>query len=371
MASRRAWDKEACAECGAVYRVDRELAEKTSPVVKLFRMSRVPACPECGCVPLSNVAGLKRSVHALGFVMGWLAAPFGGLLGFNTSLTTITYSATGLTLGGLAAVLWLLHLIAALADPNSHRDRNIIRSAQMENAGLLERVSGPDDEKALGDRRSTSRWAYPLLTIGAVGVFLCFAPALLKAVRGWPENAGTKPDVAGPGDTVRVWFPKPIHAVNEIWNGTAEAEVLVEGESAPRPVTATASQQTWGNSIGGKTVHNTSTWLWADVTLPDDPALAGKRVEVRTRLTYQYPYQRGTSFQNDTGKAATARTFALADRGAAGQYFVSLILSLVGGVLFFACGVGLSVAAHRMKVAADRAMDAGRRRTSPLRGEGT
>jgi hypothetical protein len=78
-------------------------------------------------------------------------------------------------------------------------------------------------------------------------------------------------------------------------------------------------------------------------------------VEVRVDMTYRYPHA-GSSrdFDDLDGEASTAQVFTLAERGAGGAYRASFSLAILGGVLLFLYGAGLSFAAHRQVVAARR-----------------
>lgn len=354
MSRRRVWTERTCVGCGAVYEFDTfGVGQRAVPVLSWFSTAGEPACPECGCVPPAGTASRKRVFHippTLLFAI--FGVSFGGIALINTP--GYSYSAACLALGVIAAVFWLTHAAIAFADPNRRRDRNARRSRRLEQIGLVELVNDPDPDLAEPVPGAVSSWSYPLLLVGLVGVLLVFGPFVLKAVSGWPVNPHTSPELVGPGDTLRVWFPDHVQAVNGKWSGTSQAELLVEGQPQSVLVPATASQQIWGNSISGKTVSNSRTQLWTDVKLPDDPALVGKRVEVRVDVTYRYPHDVGGWFEEMDGEASTSQTYTLADRGASGTYRASFYLAGVGGALLTLCGVGLIVVAHRQVVAARR-----------------
>lgn len=313
-----------------------------------------PACPECGCLPPEVIAARKRARH-LPPTMVWFCAmlTIGAYLSW-LNVPAFNYATTGLMLGVIGVGVWVSHLLVAITDPNRSRAKSVARSKRLERIGLVELVSDPDPDLADRVPRATSGWTSVLLLVGAAGVMLQFAPFALKAVSRWPENSQTKPEVAGPGDTVRVWLPHHVQAVKGHWNGRGQAVLLVEGEIEPIRVPATGAQEEWGNSITGKTVRNEQTQLWADVRLPDDPALVGKRVEVQVDMAYQYPTEFGGKFVNVSDAANGTQLLTLADQGAGGRYKFTYVAALTGGGVLILCGVGLSYVAHRQVIAARR-----------------
>jgi hypothetical protein len=308
-----------------------------------------PPCPDCGRVHPGAILAAKRLWHPL---IALLWGGFGSLVvlyATSPDFPAFTYATASLVLGVTASVVLLLHTKIALTDPNRNLERNLRRARQLDGWGLLEGVTDPDEDLALGPTPAVSRWSLPLLAVGAIGVLLSFSPFALKAASGWPEVGGTKPELVGPGDTVRVWFPQPIEAVDNRWNGTPRADVRVEGAAGATVVPATAPATTWDGELRRASAFNRRTRLWADVQLPDDPALAGKTVEVRVDMTVRYPVESGRYYEDVAVEVSTSQVFTLAGPGAADTYTGSLWLAGLGGFLVTACGVGLCLVAHRLR----------------------
>jgi hypothetical protein len=268
MSSRRTWAERTCIDCGAVYEFDTsEVGKRSWLAIGKASAAAEPACPECGCIPPVAVAARKRILHFLPAV-AWVVG--GGLTGmFGAINTAISYSTAGLILGVAALLVWVAHAVIVFTAPNRHRERNALRSRRLEQLGLLGLVDDPAPDRAGRGPRAVSGWSYLLLLLGVVGVLLCFTPFVQKATHTWPENPGVKPEVIGPGDTVRVWVPDHIHAVNGKWNGTPRAVMVVEGEPDPFALPATAARDYWGERISGKSVRDQPTTLWADVKVPN------------------------------------------------------------------------------------------------------
>ncbi len=345
----RNWEYRDCTACGCTFRFAARCARspaKSGPlfplevfVADLLGPSGTPPCPECGCVPRATAAKRKRLWHAgLGasLLVGFVLV---GLLGLLPGVARISYSWAGVLLGCGAVVGLVSHAAVAFSDPNRNPARNLQRANALVDRGWLETVSDPDAELVDATPPQTNRGAAQFLAVGAAATLLTLAPLALTVVKGWPVSADTVPEVVSPGDTVRVWFPEKVNAVNGHWSGSPQA--VLTGPDGPTALPARAQNDTWGEKISGKSVNNQVTWPWADVKLPDDPRLAGTTLEVRVDMSMEYPTAFGSRFKNVDVEMTVTRHYQLAEPGASTAYLTSFVVALAGVGLVSACGFGL------------------------------
>ena len=109
----------------------------------------------------------------------------------------------------------------------------------------------------------------------------------------------------GPGDVVRVPIPASgLSGIHGYWKASATAQLLNAKEvGGPVLLNASSRGKDWGNSIyadkpRGKANENQSlnvpiNDLYADVYVPDVPALGGKTLRVKVTLNVAYPMDKG------------------------------------------------------------------------------
>jgi hypothetical protein len=160
----------------------------------------------------------------------------------------------------------------------------------------------------------------------------CLVVPVAEAARllcAWPTNPALSPSVVGPGDTLHVELPSSIASVQARWSAKGTASAGIFGSCA-----VTTNQDSWGGWSGTMRVRasewSVRTKLWADVTLPDDAALAGKTVPVTVRLTVRYPVAKGSSWRDSEDQVEGKAEVRVAPKWAAQTY---ASLGLVGGLL--------------------------------------
>ncbi len=259
----------------------------------------------------------------------------------------MSYATAAMIVGAVGIVGVLLHALFALANPNRDKDANIAKAEKLIEDRQMKTLEGEDDDLASGEPKVTSGMAIPLLAVAALGALIAFAPAVYKMTGGWPIAAGTKPEVVGPGDTVRVWVPGRIEAVKGMWNGS----VMVQGSVDGKPVNLTAKTNTesWGTTISGKSVSNSSPGLWADVTVPNDAALAGKPLELKVDLAVRYPHGQAGGFDEMNSNFTHNEKYTLAPPGTAGTYYAVYWATVLGAVMYTVAGFCLVGAANGLR----------------------
>jgi hypothetical protein len=350
------WFKRVCSTCGARYLFDDPWPPAPPGMGVLgfdalltllncvtHPLTDEPPCPYCGCYRPSAVTRWKRVRHLA------LSVGLGGLAGLACLLGWWDRTEASWALAGGVAVGLFLHAVVAFTDLNRCPEVNRRRPVALADRGLLVVVGEPD---AAGTRKrppSVDRRAWVWLSVGAAGLLLSAVPVTLKAAYGWTDHGGIQPRVVSPGDIVRVHFPESIRAVEGNWAGTPVALLADPTSVEPRPLSSTANRSTWGNTIREDSKNRReSTDLWAEVTLPDDPTLAGRTVELRVDMTVHYPKRTTDGFENTTVVVGGTWPVRMAGRGESAVYQWGYVLMLLGGVATGGYGLGLWWTAKRL-----------------------
>jgi hypothetical protein len=167
------------------------------------------------------------------------------------------------------------------------------------------------------------------------------AAEIVAMMSGWHSNPSAFPPVAGPGDTVILYWPESLECLKRHWKGTVEVQYTDDQQTLPpTPVKATCPSEDWGGFIGGRGARNTDITIWTQVTLPDDPALAGKTIRMPSKIAVVYPHSKGLfGFENREADFATEFKFRLSSPKAAETYFLLWWAGLlVGGGLVVVAG---------------------------------
>ncbi|MCU0704161.1 MAG: hypothetical protein MUF18_09330 [Fimbriiglobus sp.] len=358
------WKQHECVGCGGAYRYKFErkvtgeagneaaaerAAEKSAMTTVEKDVDQRP-CPRCGCLQPDMIAQSKSNTHFLLAAALLVLSAVLIIFGFVSSATLVTYALVGLVVCVMSALGVALHALVGLRNPNSNKEANRQRAAEAIDKGLVEEVADEDYDLAAGEPKAVGSGAVVLVVLGLLGAVLCAAPFVLKLVSGWPPVEGTKPEVLSPGDTVTMWFPDKIQAVKGYWNGNPVATVVSDGGiGIPRTLPATASTNTWGNTITGKSVSNSSPNLWAEIKMPADPNLAGKTIEVRVDMPIRYPSAQGGGFNDLSGNVSGTKKFTFAAAGASGLYKAAYWATVLGAVLVAISGFGLMVSANGLR----------------------
>lgn len=289
------WKRHECRSCGCEfrYRFARQVAvrgaseggaeAKADSAAEDARGRQVDVCPcpDCGYCQPDMVARWRRPIH----LVATLAA--GGLL-----LLLALAGAWGVWSAAVVAVCGAAHAVAVLFGPN--RDLRANRAA-------ADRLVDRDklDVLTRGDRRGRDWQPAPSFAAADLRLLaLHLVPLLLFAgVAFVPRESGGGdkfPAViersGGVGRTIRV----PVGAVScydEHWRATAEA-VTANADDFPAggpAVTAASRQDQWNRGYtAGRTAKAANQTVWVDLHLPDDPALAGRTLDLDVTATVTY-----------------------------------------------------------------------------------
>ena len=175
---------------------------------------------------------------------------------------------------------------------------------------------------------------------------------------GWPLNEETYPPVAGPGDTVRMYMNSKIHSIKGYWRGVPSVSVIDKaGRGKVYAAPATTNQNDWGHSISAKSSEkNESSTPYVNATLPDEPTLGGKTVDVSMKLEVTYPEISitGTSFGNEHTELHRQLSIHLAKDALAGAAYdrywwegtgIGAGLLLVSGLMLYGAAGSLAAKA--------------------------
>jgi hypothetical protein len=343
------WKEHTCAACGARFRYlfqrkkagqgntpeAAEAAARNAVVQALEHEVDMHPCPACGRYQPDMIAVRRRRWH---WYLFWIALPVLVLLVILGGAHAIPYALAGYLAAGWCAGLLLVHLIIDAINPNRDLERNQRLAADRVDRGDM---WVPDEQPSEQGEDVGSGWtsghAICYLFLLA-GVLALLAPDLLRIASGWTINANSVyPEVAGPGDEVKIWFPDRVSSVKGLWNGTATVEVAnaAEVSLAGGNLKATTNNATWSQTIRVKSSEkNSSSRLWVRVQLPPQADLAGKTLQLRMRLNVNYPAMAGGNRWNPAQGAFTHNTAVkLSAPNSGSQYTTWWWAGMLGGSL--------------------------------------
>ena len=294
-------------------------------------------CPTCGLIQPEMVADVKSGRYALGWILGGIILIVALILGLTDVMAISSASMLGLAGGVIAG---LACASGVTCNPNSDLSKNLQTAeeeVQSEQVTVTEegRSSVVEDENAGIDGGH-------IFGLGLVGVAVVatLVPTLLSIVNGWPKN-DSSPSVVGPGDTTTIYFDQEITAINSKWSGSGSATVTNAAEvGAPATLTVSTKRSTWGDTISGKSVSNTTRAMYAEVKMPDDAALAGKTLSLDIEISARYPFEMGGGFIDQQSDFRHSQEITLAAPGAGSTYgstfwgghVAGIVCLLVGGL---------------------------------------
>jgi hypothetical protein len=289
-------------------------------------------CPVCGIVQPDMLADVRSGRFWFGAVAGVIGAAAALILGL-TQVVTIATSAY--VCAAAAGVVLLIYVWGCLYNPNRNPEANRMASEQQMSLGKLALNEKPDSFAGpVVDEHggwTAGHMAALVLTFVAVGV--AAAPPLLSGLNGWAVNESCHPPVVGPGDTTCFYFDSTIVSVNGMWNGSVNATV----SNAPQPglpaLRATTKHSSWGNTISGKSVSNSTNKMWAQVHFPEDPQWSGKPLELDLAVSANFPFEYLGGFVEKRGTFSHHAAVTLSTPGAGTIYHRAWWMGQLGVLL--------------------------------------
>lgn len=279
------------------------------------------ACPVCGIVQPEMVADVRSLYYWAGAIIGVIGVAVALILGL-TQVVTIAVSAY--VAAAAVAVVLLIFVSGCWYNPNRSPESNRMDSEKKVSLGTLsldekaETLVGPvvDEHGGL----SAGHMAALAMTLVAVGV--AAAPPVMSVIFGWTVNTTCYPAVVGPGDTSCFYFDSNIVSINGMWRGSARARAVNAAELGLTVPVADASTKdsSWGDTISGKSVSNSTNKMWANVHFPDDPQWTGKTVDLELSVQATFPYEAGAGFDNASKNFSHRADVTLSSPGAGTLY---------------------------------------------------
>lgn len=289
-------------------------------------------CPQCGTYQPDMTAQRERSrlfwlfltTPIVGLILIIIGASGGGPPSTMLWVTTAFAAA-------MAAWFYLLET----KNPNADLRGNQNKAQKGINAGkLILDQAKPGFEPG----RHPTGGGMNTTTLGLLAAAVVIMPCaeLIRTAGGWPLNPDFHWPVVGPGDTTRIEGFGSVASLKGHWAGKPTVTVLNASEiGSSTPFTAASRAASWGNNISFKSSEKASTARpWVDITVPNEPALAGKSVQLKTMVAVTFPrLMTSTSFS--TGYSSFERTaiLVLAPPGAGSKYATIWGTTLTLGIL--------------------------------------
>lgn len=257
----------------------------------------VHGCPCCGCVQPEMIAVQRKPKHSVAMWIGVIGIGLALILGAMHIVTIGTSSVIALV--GVAMAFGI-NAATALANPNASPDSQRQTSESEVASGVLQIDSKTgfqgDIPSNCGELEGSQKVG---LILNAVAALLVLAPPVLALVSGWRTN-DSYPAVVGPGESTTIYFSESIVAVKGMWHGQVIAKVTnPDDANGLAQVEAVTNNSTWGESIGGKDVSNSTKAMWVKVTLPNDANLVGKTLNLELSVLASFPFREGAGFFNE------------------------------------------------------------------------
>ncbi|MFL5329436.1 MAG: hypothetical protein ACJ8C4_11025 [Gemmataceae bacterium] len=349
----RCWKQHTCIGCGGAfaYLFTRKVtgqANTAEAATKAAQASAVNAmnaevdmhpCPSCGLIQPDMVGARRARCHRWVF-WSMLVVASGLLILYLTDVVSVNVLAW--SAGAAFALAAIIQWLAELQNLNRNPGANYEAALQkVERRVLHVRQPGTTDTPApeLCERRWSSTHWLALISLIAAALI---APSAewLRMSHGWPLNSGWFPPVAGPGDSAYTYFPDGISSVKGYWSANSTVQAT-RPDGGPRfNVTSTTNKSSWGSSISLKSSEKDSnSRLWAGVTLPNDPGLEGKTLNLQMDLNVTYPKIAGQGFNVHDAAYHHATSLRVASAGAGARYVRTW---WIGFLTATACSLGFT-----------------------------
>lgn len=281
-------------------------------------------CPACGAVQPEMASVVVSRHFKIAAVVALVGISSSLIAGFARMMHTIPCAWIGV---GATAVAVLEVLYAIMYAPNRDLDGNRMKSEMKVQAGTIRLDHRAPEKPGLAlvtpnSQLNGHRFA-ALLCYAAVAA--TSAPPVLQMVNSWPTNTTCYPEVVGSGDSARFYFDKKITCVNAKWRGDTTVAVANAKQLGVNPrLSATTKDETWGDTISGKNVSNSTVPMYVDVAFAPEPDVGGKSLALNLGVRATFPFDFGNKrFDNRTAEFHHAAEVTLAPPGAGTTFYRS------------------------------------------------
>jgi hypothetical protein len=342
----RTWKEHTCSCCNAVYSyllirrvtgsgptVEKaQVAANKNLAKAIQRDVDLQPCPTCGLVQPDMIGQQRARAHIWIFSLALIV-----FIALIILRATNVLRANEATIAAIVicAIVAIAHFLVENKNRNKDIESNRRLAMDRVSSGAIRhttpgRAGNANIEFIQPPRSMFHSLAVQSLTIA---VLLVAAPEIVRSLRHWPLNADCYPPVVGPSDSTRIYMTDSIKSVKGYWRGRPNVTLTSEG-AAPVPALAFANQNDWGSSISAKSSEKSnSTTPWVEVSVPNDPALAGKTVQCNIELQVEYPFAYdSTHFETEHEQLHRTAAMQLAPAGAGGRYNALWWQCTVGGM---------------------------------------
>jgi hypothetical protein len=354
--SGRARKRITCSACGCVYDATIERSAAATGGLQAIAQERAARqlvqrlrtsadarpCPSCGLVPAEVVARRTEYIHGgvwLGIAAAGAAVAGIGIAGF------IPFQTAAVAVCAVSILGVVIHLAIAAANPNRRRLANLEKAQTDVATGKVDVVRPGGPGSGYEPRSWTKRHTLGIL-LAAVAPLALIVPAQVRTTVELPSNPKLRPEVVATGTRFTANLPPPaFQSVGGRWSATPTVELLnAEALKAAATLPARSRSAPFGEKL--EVTKDQGNYppsdLFVEVTLPDDPALDGKTLQLRATLNVVYPVRTGkASYEQKVTTLSREFPVVLATKAdyqkfyaiVAGAIFVAGIGSIVGGSL--------------------------------------
>lgn len=307
-----------CEHCGCRYRLGkssnftgqgasedeaRHRAQAAAESSSTFDEPAPGPCPNCSRFPQES--GPKKRLARLTITFCLVVVSFSLVVAEAVRALSdpIDVEVWGWAAAGIALIVTVANVVNLLHNPNSNLKRNGAHVRRETKKGLLQIVEPAPPGRVLSAPRVANRRLVILIGASGVAAALLFQSAsLYRLFNGWEYNHKLSPCICGPGDEVRIHLPHSVNALKRLWRGHVTAQ-LEHPEGTPRvPLVASSNNDTWEVELFvTRNEDYSTTFVWVNLTTPNDPKLAGNVGIAHIKLDVTYPTEAGHGrFRNVT-----------------------------------------------------------------------
>lgn len=362
----KCWKKHECVDCGCEFRYkfkrtiqgtgNSEKAAHASAnknvEATLRQQVDVRPCPSCGRVQPDMIGQVRAANHS---IVGWVTLSIVSMFVILGATYILGASAAPFIVAILLAAAAVVNFLIAIRNPNSDLEANRSGTEKSVRKGEVEIT---EEGKTSGLEKPPHPMGMPhWIGIGAGGLaaIVALAPVICTSFNGLKTNRESYPQVVSPGDEVKVYFDDTIDCVKSYWSGSPIAKITNAADlGIAENILSASKTSTWGGNISVKSSEKHSRpSIWATLTLPNDPKIAGQTIRVRVNMNVRYPNADASDRFNDQNKPMSKEfEITVSPSSASTKYGTLWWLGMAGGSLlsvgscFYLRSLAKSLQAH-------------------------